>query len=261
MAGIFVSYRRDDSQGFAGRLADDLTEMFGAELVFRDIEIPPGSDFTDVLHRAIAASDILLVVIGRQWAPSSTRGLASRLFEATDWVRTEVEAALAQGKQLIPVLVGGARMPGPDDLPQSIAKLAWLQAVSMSDRHWDTEIEQLGEHLRGLCPALAERRAEGDREVTPADVLREFGERFIEQVASRRRPHLTPPDLSQTYGQSLLQSLGRGLRRFLSSVVLLALVYAGLRLFGDQQILEMLDAFEARLLVGLERLRLYLQSF
>ena len=61
MAGVFVSYRRDDSQGFAGRLSDDLGDILGEDRVFRDIEIPVGSDFTDVLHRAIAASDLLLV--------------------------------------------------------------------------------------------------------------------------------------------------------------------------------------------------------
>lgn len=49
MAGIFISYRRDDSQGFAGRLADDLTEIFSPDLVFRDVEIPAGYDFTEVL--------------------------------------------------------------------------------------------------------------------------------------------------------------------------------------------------------------------
>lgn len=90
MAGVFVSYRRDDSQGFAGRLADDLTDILGDEAVFRDIEIPVGSDFTDVLHRAIAASDALLVVIGRGWVQRGPGGYGDRLFEPTDWVRTEI---------------------------------------------------------------------------------------------------------------------------------------------------------------------------
>ena len=100
MTGIFVSYRRDDSQGFAGRLTDDLSDMLGPDAVFRDIEIPFGSDFTDILHRAIAASDILLVVIGRHWAADSDQGYESRLFEPVDWVRIEIEAAFAQGVRL-----------------------------------------------------------------------------------------------------------------------------------------------------------------
>ncbi|MDX2456086.1 MAG: toll/interleukin-1 receptor domain-containing protein [Gammaproteobacteria bacterium] len=123
MAGIFISYRRDDSQGFAGRLADDLNEILGPDRVFRDIEIPVGSDFTDVLHRAIAASNILLVVIGRHWAADSDQGFGTRLFEPTDWVRTEIEAAFSQGKQVVPILVGGAGMPGPGSLPKSIERL------------------------------------------------------------------------------------------------------------------------------------------
>ncbi|MGB5452956.1 MAG: toll/interleukin-1 receptor domain-containing protein, partial [Sedimenticolaceae bacterium] len=145
MAGIFVSYRRDDSQGFAGRLADDLIEVLGRDRVFRDIEIPIGSDFTDVLQRAISASDALLVVIGRHWAAGSEKGYESRLFEPTDWVRTEIEAAFAQGKQVIPVLVGGATMPPPASLPESIQRLTRMQAASMSDRHWDTEIRELAD--------------------------------------------------------------------------------------------------------------------
>jgi len=48
MTGIFVSYRRDDSQGFAGRLTDDLSDMLGSDSVFRDIEIHFGSDFTEL---------------------------------------------------------------------------------------------------------------------------------------------------------------------------------------------------------------------
>jgi nucleotide-binding universal stress UspA family protein len=68
MAGLFISYRRDDSQGFAGRLAQDLSQALGENRVFSDVEIPPGRDYAEVLHGAIAASDALLVVIGRRWA-------------------------------------------------------------------------------------------------------------------------------------------------------------------------------------------------
>ena len=76
MAGIFISYRHDDSQGFAGRLTDDLSDAFGPDQVFRDIEIAVGSDFTDVLHRAIAASDAR----SRDDERSNRRSLRSRLF-------------------------------------------------------------------------------------------------------------------------------------------------------------------------------------
>jgi hypothetical protein len=259
MAGIFVSYRRDDSQGFAGRLADNLTNILGPDQVFRDIEIPVGSDFTDVLHRAIAASDLLLVVIGRHWAAQSNVGYGSRLFEPTDWVRTEIEAAFAQGKQVVPVLVGGADMPGPDDLPESIKKLARKQAAILSDRHWDAEVRALVERLQHLCPSLTKGGLQQpDQAESPAAVLLELGERVFREVESRRRPRIRPPSLPETFARQLLRSLGRGLKKLLSIIMVLGLIYAGIRLFGDAKMLGQLDVFEARLMIAWERMQLHI---
>jgi hypothetical protein len=262
MSGIFVSYRRDDSQGFAGRLADDLAEALGPDRVFRDIEIPVGSDFTDVLHRAIAACDILLVVIGRRWASASQHGYRSRLFEPTDWVRTEIEAAFAQDKQVVPVLVGGAEMPTADDVPESIGRLARLQAAFLSDRHWDAEVLELAQRLQGLCPTLARgAAAERGREESPAEVLRELGERVLKEVESRRRPRVNPPSLPRSLAERLIHAAGRGLKRVLSIAVGLGLIYLGIRLFGDENMLGHLDAFEARLQIGWERLQQYVAAW
>ena len=264
MPGIFVSYRRDDSQGFAGRLADDLAELLGPERVFRDIEIPVGSDFTDVLHRAIAACDILLVVIGRRWASASAsdEGYRSRLFEPTDWVRTEIEAAFAQGKQVVPVLVGEAKMPTPGDMPESIGRLARLQAASLSDRHWDGQVAGLAERLQALCPALDRGVVQGGAgNESPAAILQELGDRVLKEVESRRRPRVRPPSLPRSLADRLLRALGRGLRRLLALALGLALIYVGIRLFGDDTMLGHLDAVEARLQVGWERLQHYYRAW
>ena len=262
MSGIFVSYRRDDSQGFAGRLADDLAEALGPDRVFRDIEIPVGSDFTDVLHRAIAACDILLVVIGRRWASASQHGYRSRLFEPTDWVRTEIEAAFAQGKQVGPVLVGGAEMPMADHMPESIGRLARLQAAFLSDRHWDDGVIELAERLQGMCPSLALGTApQSGQEASPAEVLRELGDRVLKEVESRRRPRINPPSLPRSLLTNLMHAAGRGLKRVLSVAVGLGLIYLGIRVFGDEKTLGHLDAFEARLQIGWERLQQYLAAW
>lgn len=262
MSGVFVSYRRDDSQGFAGRLADDLAEALGPDRVFRDIEIPVGSDFTDVLHRAIAACDILLVVIGRRWASASQHGYRSRLFEPTDWVRTEIEAAFAQGKQVVPVLVGGAEMPTASDMPESIGRLARLQAAFLSDRHWDGEVLELAQRLRGLCPSLARGMApQRGEEESPAEVLRELAERVLKEVESRRRPRINPPSLPRSLAEHLMHAAGRGLKQVLSVAVGLGLIYLGIRLFGDEKMLGHLDAFEARLQIGWERLQQYVAAW
>jgi len=257
MAGVFVSYRRDDSQGFAGRLADDLSEILGAEWVFRDIEIPVGSDFTEVLHHSIAASDALLVVIGRRWASQSEHGFGRRLFAPTDWVRAEIESAFSQGKQVIPVLVGGATMPAADALPKSIERLSRLQAAVLTDRRWDSEVKELADRLRALCPALA---------VTPDRPTRKSGEtpprrprvRILDEVPRGRRARIGPPSLSATLARKALRATGRGLKKLISLVLVVGLIYAGIRLFGDDSTLRTLDSVEARLQVGWERLQTYI---
>lgn len=253
MAGVFVSYRRDDSQGFAGRLADDLSEILGAEWVFRDIEIPVGSDFTEVLHRAIAASDALLVVIGRHWASQSEHGHGRRLFAPDDWVRAEIEAAFAQGKQVVPVLVGGAEMPPADSLPDSIERLARLQAAVLTDRRWDSEVKNLAAWLRSLCPALADARLRAPRESPPP-----ARRRARDPNPHRRNARTRPPGLVSNLARQLLRATGRALKKMLSVALVVALIYAAIRLFGDDSTLRSLDRFEARLHIGWERLQAYL---
>lgn len=68
MAGIFLSYRRDDSGGYAGRLADDLKQAFAGDQVWRDIEaIEAGADFVDAIGKAIGSCSVLLALIGPRW--------------------------------------------------------------------------------------------------------------------------------------------------------------------------------------------------
>ncbi len=262
MAGIFISYRRDDSQGFAGRLADDLTGILGPDLVFRDVEIPAGYDFTEVLTRAVAACDILLVVIGRNWRAPSAPATKSRLFDTADWVRAEIEAAFAQGKHIIPVLVAGANMCKASELPESIAHLSKLQAFEMTDRRWDDDIQDLVQLLQKAVPEL---RAESSRDLrepaaSPAQVLRELGERVLEEVIRRKNGSGRSENSNHHHRSRLLVGFGRYMKKILLPLVLVAVIYIGLRLFGDDKMLQMLDQLEARLLVGWERLMAYVRS-
>jgi hypothetical protein len=245
MAGVLVSYRRDDSGAFGDRLVGDLRELLGVNRVFPDTEIPQGTDFTDVLHRAIAASDALLVVIGPGWASFSDPGHGPHLFEPTDWVRTEIEAAFAQGRPVIPVLVGGAQMPAPDALPNSIARLARLQPAEPVGADWDTAVEDLADRLRRRCPALSEDDGATSEGGSPAQVLHELGERFVDELEPRRRPRLEPPMLPPTSTQRLLDGIGHAAIWLLSLALLVGLVYAGLRLFGGESVLRGLDTLEA----------------
>jgi len=152
MAGIFISYRRDDQPGFAGRLADALEAAFGADQVFRDIEdIHPGEDFVAAIEQQLHTVDVMLVMIGPGWLAASRNGVR-RLDEPDDFVRLEIAAALASGKPVIPVLVDGASMPGAADLPPALAGLARCQAVALSDAGWRSDVAQLVASLRTRLP-------------------------------------------------------------------------------------------------------------
>ena len=110
MAGIFISYRRDDSRHAAGRLADELAAEFGAASIFRDVEsIAPGVDFEEALDQALSACAVMLVVIGPRWLSITDAEGRRRLEQPGDWIRTEVARALERKVRLIPVMLEQGR--------------------------------------------------------------------------------------------------------------------------------------------------------
>jgi hypothetical protein len=109
---IFISYRRSDAEGEAGRLYDDLVRLFGSGAVFMDVsDIHPGKDLRQVLIDNVSKCAVLLAIIGPNWTSVTDASGARRLDQPNDFVRLEVAAALARGVDVIPVLVHGARMP------------------------------------------------------------------------------------------------------------------------------------------------------
>src|SRR5262245_24510784 len=113
MSGIFISYRRADSAGFAGRLWADLSRHFGKPRVFMDIEggIARGADFPDAIGRALGNATAMVVVIGQHWLNCIDDNSNRRLDNPDDWVRCEIASALERKLLVLPVLVDGALMP------------------------------------------------------------------------------------------------------------------------------------------------------
>ena len=144
MSGIFICYRREDSGGYAGRLYDHLIRHFGKGQIFMDIDaIPVGQNFVDVIDQRIGSCDVLIALIGITWMNATNRRGQRRLDDPADFVRLEIEAALKRKIPIIPVLVGGARMPAAQELPGEIAHLAYLNAFEIYDRMFDESIARL----------------------------------------------------------------------------------------------------------------------
>ena len=142
---IFVSYRRDDSSGYAGRLFDHLSARFGAKNVFMDIDtIEPGEDFRKVVENAVGTCDVVLVMIGKQWLHAANEQGQRRLDDPRDWVRMEVATALTNTKtRVIPVLVRGVSMPSYHELPNALKELAWRNAIELSDTRFQHDANKL----------------------------------------------------------------------------------------------------------------------
>jgi TIR domain len=156
---VFLSYRRGDAGGYAGRLTDTLLQRLGAKSVFHDVTaISPGEDYTVAIDRALADCDAALVVIGPGWLTATSPQGSRRLYEPGDYVRLELATILRRGIRAVPVLVGGARLPKAAELPDDLQVLAQRQAVELHDETWRDDVEGLIRSLRGEPAVPGNRR-------------------------------------------------------------------------------------------------------
>jgi len=146
---IFVSYRRDDAEGEAGRLADDLAEIFEESSVFMDVNaIQPGRDFRKAIDESIHQCSVLLAILGPGWLHSKDAIGQRRLDDKSDFLRLEVASALRRDIPVIPVLVRGAKMPRAEQLPEDLQELAYRNAVELTHARWKSDLQVLVRALR-----------------------------------------------------------------------------------------------------------------
>jgi hypothetical protein len=162
---IFISYRRDDSAGYAGRLFDILTDHFGAKNVFIDIDtIEPGKDFRTVIADAVGRCDVMLVLIGKHWLSMVDAQGRRRLDDPHDWVRIEITTAVAKRRvRVIPVLVGNAPMPGDDELPEELKDLHWRNAIELSDGRFQHDTQKLIQAIEDVAAEQTKRLVKTNR--------------------------------------------------------------------------------------------------
>jgi len=141
---VFISYRRDDSIIHSRLIHNELAARFGEGDVFMDIDdIDYGDDFARKINERLDAADVVVAVIGTQWAD-----ILMRRAHGDDYVRHELGRSLALGKRIVPVLIGNAAPPG-QDLPPDLAGLAALNCLRMDERSLKAHINELVESLRG----------------------------------------------------------------------------------------------------------------
>lgn len=156
--GVFVSYRRADSAPDTGRLYDHLVARFGEEHVFQDVDnVGIGENVGNAVSAALDKSAVLLAVIGPDWEPA-------RLANDEDWVRYELDGALARGIPIIPVRVRGAVMPARADFPEHLADLNSLNSPEIDHA-------QFGRDVAPVLDAVAARIADAEPDTQTAPAL------------------------------------------------------------------------------------------
>jgi hypothetical protein len=147
-AGIFISYRREDTDYIAGRIAEGLSKRFGPDSIFRDVEnLSPGVNYENALDRALNSCAVLVAVIGPNWSSITDKAGRRRLDDPQDWVRAEISRALEREIPVVPVLLSGTSMPQDADLPCEMKKLLKHQTCELTDLHWKRDLDRLTESL------------------------------------------------------------------------------------------------------------------
>ena len=156
---IFLSYRRDDTDSQTERIYEFLSTKEGRANIFKDTKtINPGDDFRNALRKSIHNADVILVIIGPRWLEISDETGGRRIDNPNDYLRLEIALAFELGKLLIPVLVDNARIPTPNQLPEQIRELSFVNAVMIGNGLLDYELESLHTrlhttqgHRKGFC--------------------------------------------------------------------------------------------------------------
>ena len=183
---IFISYRRTDSAGYAGRIYDRLTAHFGEDAVFMDVDtIEAGVDFVHVLQNAVQSCDVLVALIGQRWLTIKSADGKRRLDDPEDFVRIEVAAALDRDIRVIPVLVDGTTMPHSTELPHNLKLLARRNALKVDHDSFNAGTQRLISQIE-LALRVAERmRVEKARREQEAQEKKEAEEKRAREAAAK----------------------------------------------------------------------------
>jgi hypothetical protein len=185
---IFISYRREDSSAWAGRLSDRLSSHFPSNQIFMDVDtIEPGMDFVEAIEESVGSCDVLIAVIGTRWLNSSNPAGKRRLEIPEDSVRVEISTALKRGIRVIPVLVEGATMPEAADLPDELMALVRRNALKLSHDRFRAESDLLASTVGRVLENVEARRREHEERERLETERRETEEKERREAERRQK--------------------------------------------------------------------------
>jgi YVTN family beta-propeller protein len=260
---IFISYRRDDSQGFARSIHDRLAQHFGPDAVFRDInDIEPGLPWEQAIDEALASCDVFVLLIGRHWLEATDDEGNRRIDNPEDRHRREIETAINRRIRIFVALMEDAHMPRkkqlppvpPGEEPRGVQLVPALHALRIADFAFDYGIEELitnierateqarvSEEAPEAAPAEGQqreaeeqKRAEEERKQAEEQRRAEAGERRRAEEEDRRAAEERKPAEDMGVGadreegrKRLLRLVGVGLGALAVVVVAFVIVSSG----------------------------------
>jgi TIR domain len=160
MPGVFICYRRADTgrdakkpnQEFdAETVYEKLRSRFGESRVFFDKHSIGIGEFPPELVAKLESSDVVLVLIGREWLKNGV------LHKKSDWVRREIKMAIARKKIIVPVVFPGATFPKETDLPSEIFRLVFWEAIRLeADNEFELLIRKIARYIGSYWRMLLE---------------------------------------------------------------------------------------------------------
>ena len=183
---VFLNYRREDSSGSSGRMFDLLSHKLTGARVFMDVDaLEPGVDFTRAMDEQLAGCDYFIAVVGPNWANAQAADGRRRLDNPNDYVRVEIEAALRRGIRVVPVLVDGAKMPQPNDVPESLKPFCTRNAFVVAHHKFASDIDDLAIAIKrniGLETKASRAEESGHSTSSWADDLLSFKGRMARKA-------------------------------------------------------------------------------
>ena len=195
MAKIFLNYRREETSGHAGRLYDRLSQHFGADQIFMDLDtLKPGVDFTQDIDQAVGQCEVMVSLVGNRWLVLPDESGGPRINNPEDWVRLEIKSALDRNIPVVPVLVQRASMPSKSQLPSNLEQFTRRQAFELLDNRFHQDADNLIDRLEEILQEIAEQKRLKDeaKQREAEHQRREKEEKQKEEAHKREMADLEP---------------------------------------------------------------------